>query len=157
MNTAIQDKQEELAEKQEELKEKKKELQHENQKEALEQMQEDNESMQRMSRASKIIDATVENYHEYQLGNIKDLVLNPASGHIVYAVISFGGVFGLGDKLFAVPWKALNWSCDKDCYILDVDKTLLENAPGFDKEHWPDSSSEWELQRSEANQFYPSV
>jgi len=143
MNTAVENKLEELNEKREELRQ-------ESRKEAREQ----DESMQQMSRVSKILDANVENHQADYLGSIKELVVNPASGHVAYAVVSFGDIFGLGGKLFAVPWKALHWNCDKDSYIINIDKSTLKNAPGFDKDDWPDSSSEWERQRSETNQFY---
>jgi sporulation protein YlmC with PRC-barrel domain len=110
--------------------------------------------MQQMSRASNIIDTTVKNFQGQDLGEIKDLVLDPETGHIVYAVIAFGGVFGIGDKLFAVPWKALRWTGDTTHYVLNIDKTSLEKAPGFDKNHWPDCSNSWNLQRDALNQFY---
>jgi sporulation protein YlmC with PRC-barrel domain len=147
MNTAVQEKQAEVIEKQ-------KELRHEYRKELVEQIQQHNESMQQVSRASKIIGTTVENCHGDSLGDIKDLVLDPASGHVVYAVVSFGGVFGVGDKLFAIPWQALHWMRDKENYALDVDKGILEKAPGFNKDQWPDSTSKWDQQREELNQFY---
>jgi len=60
------------------------------------------------------------------------------SGKVAYAVLSFGGVFRIGNKLFAVPWSALKVDEDEQCFILDVDKKTLENAPGFDKDNWPD-------------------
>jgi hypothetical protein len=60
------------------------------------------------------------------------------SGRIAYAVLSFGGVLHMGNKLFAVPWTALRVDEDEKCFILDVDKSTLEKAPGFDKDNWPD-------------------
>jgi sporulation protein YlmC with PRC-barrel domain len=150
----VQEKQQELQEKQQEVKEKQKELKQERRKESVERAQESNESMQQVSRASKIIGTNVKNPNGDNLGDIKELVLDPESGQVVYAVVSFGGVLGVGDKLFAVPWKALHWTRDKEYYILDVDKNTLKKAPGFDKKHWPDSSSKWDQWREELNQFY---
>jgi len=88
------------------------------------------------------------------MGGIKDLVIDPESGRVVYAVVSFGGILGLGNKLFAIPWSVLQWNREKEYYVLDLDKETLKNAPGFDKDHWPDSSNKWDLQREEINQFY---
>jgi len=152
--TDVEDKQKELTEKQQEVKETQKELSQENKKESVERAQVANESMQQVSRASKIISTNVKDTKGGKLGDIKDLVLDPESGQVVYAVVSFGGVFGVGNKLFAVPWKALHWTRDKEYYILDLDKATLKKAPGFDKKHWPDSSNKWEQQREELNQFY---
>jgi sporulation protein YlmC with PRC-barrel domain len=149
-----QDKQKELLEKQQEVKETQKELVQETKKEALERGQVANEAMQQVSRVSKIIGTTVKSTTDEKLGDIKDLVLNPETGQVVYAVVSFGGVFGVGNKLFAVPWKALTWTRDKEYYVIGLDKATLKKAPGFDKKHWPDSSSKWDQQREELNQFY---
>jgi sporulation protein YlmC with PRC-barrel domain len=132
-----------VQEKREEVKEAQKELR-----------QETNKKMMEVSRASKIIGTDVKNTRGDSLGDIKDLVLDPLSGNIVYAVVSYGGVLGMGSKLFAIPWSVLRWSRDKDYYVLDMDKDTLKKAPGFDKDHWPDSLNKWEQQREEINQFY---
>jgi surface antigen len=60
------------------------------------------------------------------------------SGRVAYAVLSFGGFLGMGNKLFAVPLSALTVDEDEKCFILDVDQKTLESAPGFDKDYWPD-------------------
>jgi sporulation protein YlmC with PRC-barrel domain len=150
----VQEKQKELTEKQQEVKETKQELKEEVKKENVEQVKEVNKSMQQVSRASKIIGTAVKDTNGDNLGDIKELVLNPESGQVVYAVVSYGGVLGLGDKLFAVPWKALQWTSDKEHYVLNVDKETLKKAPGFDKAHWPDSANTWDQQREEIEQFY---
>lgn len=71
------------------------------------------------------------------LGKIKEIMLDVMGGRIAYAVLSSGGFLGMGDKLFAIPWGALILDTDRKCFILDVDKDRLKNAPGFDKDHWP--------------------
>ena len=71
------------------------------------------------------------------LGKIEDFMLDVESGRIRYAVLSFGGVLGIGNKLFAVPPEALTVDTDRKCLVLDVEKERLENAPGFDKNNWP--------------------
>jgi len=74
------------------------------------------------------------------LGTLKELMIDLDDGLIAYAVLSFGGFLGLGDKLFAIPWEALTLSPEGHTFILDVDKEVLDDAPGFDKEHWPDNA-----------------
>jgi len=150
----VQEKQEKVAEKQMEVKEAQQELKQEKQKESTKQAEASNKSMQQVSRASKIIGASVKSPAGEGLGDIKELVLDPESGQVVYAVVSYGGVMGMGDKLFAIPWKALKWLRDKEYYTLDVDKATLSKAPGFDKNHWPESSNNWDQQREEIHQFY---
>lgn len=71
------------------------------------------------------------------LGEIEDIMLDVQTGRIAYAVMSFGGVMGIGEKLFAIPWSALVLDADRECFVLDIEKGRLDNAPGFDKSHWP--------------------
>jgi sporulation protein YlmC with PRC-barrel domain len=71
------------------------------------------------------------------LGEIEEIMLDVPNGRIAYAVLSFGGFLGMGDKLFAIPWGALTLDADNKCFVLNVPKERLQNAPGFDKEHWP--------------------
>jgi hypothetical protein len=81
-------------------------------------------------------DAVVNRANE-DLGNVEHIMIDVPSGRIAYAVLACGGVFGIGEKLFAVPWSALTLDADRRCFILDIDKSRLEQAPGFDKDHWP--------------------
>src|SRR3569833_1509195 len=71
------------------------------------------------------------------LGEIEAIMLDVPRGRVAYAVLSFGGFLGMGDKLFAIPWDALTLDAERECFILDVEKDRLKNAPGFDKDHWP--------------------
>lgn len=148
------EKQQELSEKQQEVKEKQTELRQETQKATTERAEQANKSMQQVSRASKISGTKVKNTIGDSLGDINDLVIDPESGQVVYAVVTFGGVMGVGNKLFAIPWRALHWASDKEYYVLDLDKETLKNAPGFDKKHWPENSEKWEEQRQALGQFY---
>jgi PRC-barrel domain len=60
-----------------------------------------------------------------------------STGTINYAVLSFGGFLGMGDRLFAVPWRALTLDTANKRFTLNASKEQLKNAPGFDKDHWP--------------------
>ena len=87
----------------------------------------------------------VYNQDDDNLGDIKDLMLDMESGEVVYAVLSFGGFLGMGDKLFAVPWKALTLDTEHKRFVLNVAKERLDEAPGFDKDHWPNMADPtWE-------------
>src|ERR1700727_1636300 len=72
------------------------------------------------------------------LGTIDEIMIDIPSGRVAYAVLSFGGFLGMGDKLFAVPWNAPKVDEDEQCFILNVDRRTIERAPGFDKDNWPD-------------------
>lgn len=71
------------------------------------------------------------------LGNIKDIMIDLQSGNIAYVVVSFGGFLGMGNKLFAMPWEAFVVDEKREKVIVNIDKSVLENAPGFDKDNWP--------------------
>src|ERR1017187_8455705 len=79
----------------------------------------------------------VVNRQKEDLGKIEHLMIDLETGRIAYAVLSFGGFLGMGDKLFAIPWSALALDTVEKRFILNVEKELLKNAPGFDKDHWP--------------------
>lgn len=84
---------------------------------------------------------------EESLGDIKEIMLDMRSGQVAYAVLAFGGLFGLGEKLFAVPWQALRLDTVNKRFILNVSKDQLANAPGFDKDNWPDMADQaWSRQ-----------
>jgi sporulation protein YlmC with PRC-barrel domain len=92
----------------------------------------------RVLSASTLSGDRVRNSAGEDLGKIHEIMIDVPTGRIAYAVLSFGGVLGIGDKLFAVPWSALRVDEDEKQLILDVEKSRLENAPGFDKDNWPD-------------------
>ena len=92
----------------------------------------------RVLSASTLEGDDVRNSAGEKLGTLDEIMIDIPTGQIAYAVLSFGGILGMGNKLFAVPWSNLSVDEDQKCLILDVDKTTLDNAPGFDKDNWPD-------------------
>jgi sporulation protein YlmC with PRC-barrel domain len=80
---------------------------------------------------------TVVNKRGEDLGKIEDIMLDLDAGRVAYAVLSFGGFLGMGDKLFAIPWSALEVDTVQKRVVLDAPKERLEAAPGFDKNNWP--------------------
>lgn len=88
--------------------------------------------------ATSLMGDKVVNPQGEDLGKIEEFMLDFDTGRINYAVLSFGGFLGFGDKLFAIPWEALTINTDDHTFILNVNKEQLENAPGFDKDNWPD-------------------
>ena len=104
--------------------------------------------------ADTLIGDDVYNHSDEELGDIKEIMLDMRTGQIAYAVLSFGGILGMGDKLFAVPWERLTLDPVNKRFLLNVEKNQLKDAPGFDKNNWPDMGSEAWNQQMEA--FYGS-
>jgi sporulation protein YlmC with PRC-barrel domain len=108
----------------------------------------------RVVAASKLSGDRVRNSAGEDLGKIEEIMIDAATGQVAYAVLSFGGFLGIGDKLFAVPWRSLTLNTRDHEFILNVDRTLLEKAPGFDRNHWPDMADpSW---GSRVDEFYGS-
>lgn len=92
--------------------------------------------------ADTLIGNDVYNNKNEELGNIKEIMLDMRSGKVGYAVLSFGGFLGMGEKLFAVPWNALTLDTKNKRFVLNVDKDRLIKAPGFDKDKWPNMADQ---------------
>lgn len=105
--------------------------------------------------SKKLVGAKVDNLKGENLGTVDDLVIDLQSGKVAYVALSVGGVLGIGDKLFAVPYEEFRTAHDSNnniSFVLDASKERLENAPGFDKNHWPDfASPEW---RNQIDTYY---
>jgi sporulation protein YlmC with PRC-barrel domain len=102
---------------------------------------EPNQPQRRVVRATKLAGVPVRNSADESLGKIHEIMLDTKTGRIAYIVLSCGGLLGIGDKLFAVPWSVLRLDQDEKEFILDIDRITLENAPGFDKDDWPDMAN----------------
>ncbi len=87
--------------------------------------------------ATTLIGDDITNPQNENLGDLKDIMIDTSSGKISYGVVSYGGILGMGDKLFAVPWSAFTIDHENKCLVLNVSKDRLKDAPGFDKSNWP--------------------
>lgn len=103
-------------------------------------------------RASELIGKNVTNAKGEGLGEIKDLVVDTTSGKVQYAVISFGGFLGLGDKLFAYPVERFERMAERGKLVLNVDKEKMKSAPGFDDKSWPNFGTA--SYRGDVDKFY---
>ena len=85
--------------------------------------------------ASKIIGASVKNAQGESLGKIDELVIDPADAKIKAAVVSVGGVLGIGAKSVAIPWDKVTMGSgtDRDTVVVAMGKEELEQAPGWQK------------------------
>jgi sporulation protein YlmC with PRC-barrel domain len=91
--------------------------------------------------ASSIIGDEILNKEGDKLGEINDIMFDLSSGKTEYMVIEMGGFLGLGEKYFAIPFKLLKVDSKQEVFILDQTKEALHAAPGFDKDHWPETNT----------------
>jgi sporulation protein YlmC with PRC-barrel domain len=87
--------------------------------------------------ASSIIGDKVHNEADEKMGEIKDIMIDVVTGKIDYFIVEFGGFLGVGKKYFAIPFRVLRVDPENKRYIFNQQKTTLEQAPGFDIDHWP--------------------
>jgi sporulation protein YlmC with PRC-barrel domain len=77
------------------------------------------------------------------LGKVEEIILDLDGGVIAFAVLSLTDILGKENMRYAMPWEALEVNPENLTLILDVERELLENAPGFDRNKWPDTTFEW--------------
>jgi len=83
--------------------------------------------------SAKIAGSEVFNRAGEKLGVIEDLLVDKVSGRTIYAVLSFGGFLGLGEKHHPLPWTTLTYDAAKSGYLVDLSKKQLEDAPSYDR------------------------
>ena len=82
--------------------------------------------------ASKVKGTAVYNNEGDKIGTVEDVVLDKLSNQIMFAALGFGGVMGIGEKYYPVPWSMLNYSEDKGGYVVPLSKDGIEKAPAYD-------------------------
>ncbi|MDP2217074.1 MAG: PRC-barrel domain-containing protein [Methanolobus sp.] len=87
--------------------------------------------------ADRMINKKVINPKGEDLGKVKEIMIDMRYGRVAYAVLTFSGLFGIAEKLFAVPWKSLVLRGEDDTFVLNVEKSILEDSVGFDRANWP--------------------
>jgi sporulation protein YlmC with PRC-barrel domain len=97
-----------------------------------------------MIESDKIDGTAVFNRDDERIGSIDHLVIDKHSGQVEYAVLAFGGLFGLGHKHYPLPWDALTYDTDKGGFVVDISKDKLEDAPSYEsKEDRPSYDEEY--------------
>lgn len=101
-------------------------------------------------RATKVKGTDVYNHDGEHLGHIDDVVLSKREGHVVYAIMSFGGFLGLGEQYHPLPWDKLDYDPDRGGYVVNVSRAQLEGAPSYrpgEEPNWNDAGYGGELTR----------
>lgn len=92
--------------------------------------------------ASQLIGTELQNAQGEELGEVDEVVLDQNNNRVAYIVLSHGGFADIGDKLLAVPFNAIQWGQGDQRSVFPVDQERLQQAPGFDKNNWPDMADE---------------
>ena len=84
--------------------------------------------------ADKVKGTDVYNLAGDKLGSVDDIMIDKVSGRAIYAVMSFGGFLGMGEKFHPLPWAKLKYDAQKGGYVVNLDKKVLEDAPYYDSD-----------------------
>lgn len=85
----------------------------------------------RLIGADQVQGSTVYDTLGEKLGSVEDVMLDKVSGRVAYAVLSFGGFLGIGDRYYPLPWEKLTYDTKLGGYTVDVDRTTLDGAPSY--------------------------
>lgn len=92
----------------------------------------------RLIAASKVQGTNVQNRAGESLGSIYDVMIDKYTGKVAYAIMSFGGFLGIGERYHALPWSVLKYDTNAGAYVVDLDKRTLEGAPTFGRDETVD-------------------
>ena len=81
--------------------------------------------------AKQVQGTTVYDTKLQNLGSIEDVMIDKSTGRIAYAILSFGGFLGIGDRYYPLPWEKLAYNTELGGYVIDIDRDVLEGAPSY--------------------------
>lgn len=92
--------------------------------------------------AGRVNGTAIYNREGEKLGSVEDVAIDKVSGRVAYAILSFGGFLGMGERYHPVPWNLLTYDVERRGYVIPCDKAQLEAAPTIDTEElsgWDDT------------------
>ena len=81
--------------------------------------------------ASRVTGTPTFNTNGEKIGHVHDLSIDKVSGQVIYALLSFGGFLGFGERFQPLPWSVLTYHPEKGGYVVPMAKEDLEKAPSF--------------------------
>jgi len=91
------------------------------------------ETSHRLILGSRVDGTPVFNKAGDRIGHVDDLSIERVSGKVVYAIMSFGGFLGIGERFHPIPWSLLDYDREQGGYIVPLDRAALEGAPYYER------------------------
>ena len=85
----------------------------------------------RLIAAEQVAGTSVYNTQGEKLGSVDDLMIDKISGRVAYAVLSFGGFLGMGNRHHPLPWSTLHYDRGIGGFVVNLDRDVLEGAPAY--------------------------
>lgn len=98
------------------------------------------DSKHHLIESDRVEGTAVMNRDGVKIGTIDHVMIDKRSGQVPYAVMSFGGFLGMGEKYHPIPWEVLNYNEEEGAYVVDLDRERLEKAPSYGRDEEPDWS-----------------
>jgi len=93
-----------------------------------------NDTAGRLIAAAQVEGTKIYNRAGESLGSVEDVIIDKMSGKVAYAVVSFGGFLGIGERHYPLPWEKLTYDTNMGGFFVDLDRSMLENAPSYTDE-----------------------
>ena len=106
--------------------------------------------------AGKVQGTAVFNLEGERLGHVEDVMLHKVSGQVAYAILSFGGLLGIGERFTPLPWSVLTYDTGKNGYVIPMGKEQLQGAPNYDRSELTNDDNGWGQHVNEYYQVTPS-
>lgn len=106
--------------------------------------------------AAKVQGTAVYDLEGGRLGHVEDLMLHKVSGQVAYAILSFGGVLGIGERFSPLPWSVLTYDTDRGGYVVPLAKDRLRDGPNFDRSELTNDDNGWGARVNDYYQVTPS-
>ncbi|MCG9916853.1 MAG: PRC-barrel domain-containing protein [Phenylobacterium sp.] len=97
----------------------------------------------RLIAADKVEGVSVYNPQGDKLGTVENIFIDKRSGQAEFATMAFGGLLGMGENHYPLPWSLLTYDTDQDGFVVALDKETLEGAPGFNKSRFSEADYSW--------------
>lgn len=97
----------------------------------------------RLIASDKVEGTAVYNPGNDRLGTIANVMIDKRSGKSEYAVMEFGGLFGLGSDHYPIPWDMLTYDTGKGGYVIDLAKEQLKDAPRYARDEAPEYTDDY--------------
>jgi sporulation protein YlmC with PRC-barrel domain len=105
-------------------------------------------------RSEKVLRSKVVGSSGDRVGDINDLLIARHTGRVAYALVGSGGVLGIGERVVAVPFKALTWRENDRAFGLPMSKEQLNDAPSIERDEWKMLA---EAPRAQASHHYFNI
>lgn len=106
--------------------------------------------------ASKVQGTAVYNLEGERLGHVEDVMLHKVSGQVAYAVLSFGGFLGIGERFNPLPWSVLTYDTGKGGYLVPLGREQLQRSPHYDRAELANDDNGWGARVNDYYQVTPS-